>query len=282
MKPFLRWVGGKTSLAPLLANLAQAAENRGTYWEPFAGACSVFFRLLPERSVLADLNADLIWCYKAVRERPELVSRYLRELASQTTEKDYYAVRAKYNTASCTFSKAAMFVYLNKTCFNGIWRVNRKGEFNVPYGRKDRPALPSREELEDASRALRSTEIQEADFREVVAKASPGDFVYFDPPYPPLNGTSYFTHYTAGRFAEGEHKDVAKAARSLAEMGCDVMVTNADLPEIRKLYRGLDLYAHAVRRSVHSGGKRHRASELIALSFSIPREILAAADLEKV
>lgn len=133
-KPFLRWAGGKARLLSFLERVLPPAFNESTYYEPFLGAGSLYFHLLPRKAVLSDNNKELIDCYKAVRHNPNLISRYLSEHSKKTCEAYYYKMRLRYNGSDFSSYKAALFIYLNKTCFNGIWRVNKKGDFNVPYG----------------------------------------------------------------------------------------------------------------------------------------------------
>lgn len=268
-KPFLRWVGGKTHLVSFLRSLVPPDFNCGTYWEPFVGAGSLFFALRPSRAVLSDRNADLIACFRAVHERPDLVSRYLRMHAARTSKNYYYTIRARYNRSKDSTAKSAMFIYLNKTCFNGIWRVNKKGEFNVPYGHKEPPALPSRADLVAASNALRSAELRVGDFREILGEAQAGDFVYLDPPYPALNETAYFVHYTQERFGIDDQIAVAEMATLLSERGCRVLISNADTEFIRSLYDGFKVSERGVTRWIRTDGKRYQVSEIVALNYDL-------------
>lgn len=268
-KPFLRWVGGKTHLVSFLCSLVPLDINRGTYWEPFLGAGSLFFALRPSRAVLSDRNADLIACFRAVRERPDLISRYLRMHAARTSKDYYYIIRARYNKSTDSIAKSAMFIYLNKTCFNGIWRVNKKGEFNVPYGHKEPPALPPRADLVAASNALRSAELRIGDFREVLGEAQPGDFVYLDPPYPPLNETAYFVHYTQERFGIDDQIAVAEMATLLSDRGCRVLISNADTGFIRSLYDGFKVSERGVTRWIRTDGKRYQVNEIVARNYDL-------------
>jgi DNA adenine methylase len=156
---------------------------------------------------------------------------------------------------------------LNQTCFNGIYRVNRQGQYNVPYGFKTQPKIPGKRELEAASCLLRNATIKLADYKHVLSDASAGDVVYLDPPYPPLNGTSYFTHYTKERFATDDQIEVAKTAQALRELGCTVIVTNADTPLIRELYSNWNVSEITRPRWVTSSCHKHRVVELILTSL---------------
>jgi DNA adenine methylase len=268
-KPFLRWAGGKTHLVPLLLGLAPPDVNRGTYWEPFLGAGNLFFALRPLRAVLSDRNADLIMCFRAVREHPDLIYEYLQLHGARTSTVYYYTIRQQYNQSKDSVAKSAMFIYLNKTCFNGIWRVNKKGEFNVPYGHKEPPALPSRADLLAASSILENAELKVGDFRDVLADARAGDFVYLDPPYPPLNETACFVHYTQERFCMEDQIAVAEMATTLDKRGCRVLISNADTEFIRSLYDNFQVLEQGVTRWIRTDGKRYRVNEIVALNYDI-------------
>ena len=249
-KPFLRWAGGKRRMVPfLLEHIPPDYSNNNRYYEPFLGAGSLFFRLNPFKATLSDNNKDLIECYRAVQKRPDLIAKYLRQHLLNNSEEYYYNMRDAYNESQLSFAKAALFIYLNKTCFNGIWRVNKNGEFNVPYGHKDNPLFPSRNDLFILSKSLSNSKIVHCDYRQIVEKVKEGDFIYFDPPYPPLNGTSYFTHYTKERFTNKDHSELASLSDMLNRKGVYIMISNADTPYIRSLYEdGFNIFEHEVVR----------------------------------
>ncbi len=270
VKPFLCWAGGKTHLITFLRELVPSDVNCGTYWEPFLGAGSLFFSLRPARAVLSDSNAELIACFRAVRRRPDLVSRYLRIHATRASKHYYYALRTRYNKSKDSLSKAAMFIYLNKACFNGIWRVNTKGEFNVPYGYKEHPALPSRAHLMAASDRLKKARLRVGDFRDILKAAQPGDFIYLDPPYPPLNETAYFTHYTRERFGKDDQIALAEIASLLTKRGCKVLISNADTHFIRALYKKFHVLKRGVTRWIRTDGKRYKAKEIALFNYFGP------------
>jgi DNA adenine methylase len=265
--PFLCWAGGKSRLIPFIASFVPSDLEHCTYWEPFLGAGSLFFALHPSRAILSDLNADLISCFRAVRQHHQLVAQYLRMHASRNSKAYYYAIRSRYNKSRNSITKSAMFIYLNKTCFNGIWRVNKKGEFNVPYGYKEPPALPSMTALIAASNALKSAKLMVGDFREILQEARAGDFVYLDPPYPPLNKTAYFTHYTQEGFEPKDQIAVAEVATSLDKKGCRVLISNADTKFIRSLYDGFRVIERSVIRWIRTDGKRYKAKEILILNY---------------
>lgn len=273
-QPFLRWVGGKARLVGRLLPYVPDLGPGATYHEPFLGAASLFFALGPRRSVLADQNPDLIECFVRVKERPDLVWRHLRTLIPRQTPNEYYSLREEFNRSRDSHRRAAIFIYLNKTCFNGIWRVNRAGHFNVPYGSKERAGHPTSADLVRCSVALSGAELRRGDFEKSVAGARRGDFVYLDPPYLPLSSTAFFRHYTAGRFSTEDHERVALTSAELAASGINVMITEGDSRGIRKWYRDFYVREVDVRRSVSCDAQRFDAQELIITSY---RPIVADA-----
>ncbi len=239
------------------------------YHEPFVGAASLFLAVQPERAILSDANAHLIACYKWIRNSPDLVAEYLQKHRGNNSEKYYYQIRDLYNRTESSAAQAARFVYLNKACFNGIFRVNTEGEFNVPYGKKEPPAIPTREELQAVGKLLKGTTLHARTFESALEDVEKGDFVYLDPPYPPLNGTAYFTHYTAERFGEADQKKLATAVKNLDKRGAKFMMSNADTKLIRRIYSGNTFFEVSVIRFVSCKAKKHKAKELIITNYSI-------------
>ena len=271
IKPFLRWVGGKNRLVKFLIEFMPSNfSTDNTYYEPFLGAGNLFFRKQPKNAILSDRNKELIESYQAIQKHPELVYKYLNQHLSKTCKEYYYEKRNEYNNSKSSIKKAALFIYLNKTSFNGIWRVNTKGEFNVPYGYKEPPSLPSKNDLFNISKSLENTILIHKDYKESVNEADFGDFIYFDPPYPPLNGTSYFTHYTKDRFTKEDHSELASIAKMLDERGCLIMISNADIPFIRSLYDD-SFYIHELKvtRWIRTDGKRYKVGEVIITNYKI-------------
>ncbi|MEL4304379.1 Dam family site-specific DNA-(adenine-N6)-methyltransferase [Methanococcoides sp. LMO-2] len=276
-KPFLRWAGGKTKSVKILEKcIPSNFSPNNIYHEPFLGAGSLFFRLGFKNSILSDSNKDLIDCYKSIKERPDLISRYLHEHLKNNSESYYYAMRDKYNNSKPSFAKSALFIYLNKACFNGIYRVNKKGEFNVPYGFKEPPALPSKEEIEEIHRKLSNVKILHQDYKQIVNNTKRGDFVYFDPPYPSINGNSSFTHYTVNRFGQTDHEELAIVARELTKKGCYVLISNAYTPYIYSLYNNnnnnnnnnnFNFYELEVTRCIRADGQRHKVKEVAITNY---------------
>jgi len=235
--PFIRWAGGKQKILNQLLPYLPIDISARKYWEPFVGAGSLFFALHPQEAVLSDANEHLINCYKQVCDNHLLVHKYIRQHANNTSEEYYYKIRSLYNNRKGnSIAQAARFIYLNKTCFNGIFRVNLKGDFNVPYGWKEPPSLPSLELLRSASKALKNATIHSGSFENNIEQITSSDYIYLDPPYPPLNGTSFFTHYTSDRFGEKDQNKLAEYIKTVDGRGCKFMLSNADTPLIRKLY----------------------------------------------
>lgn len=272
MTSFLRWVGGKRLLAQrMLAFLPNDARER-RYVEPFVGAGSLFFALQPRKAVLSDLNGHLVDCYRAVRDKPRAVAASLNALARANGKRHYYRIRKLYNRTGSSAAQAARFIYLNHTCFNGVFRVNTDGSFNVPFGDKPNPQFPSHKELARVSATLKKASLRTCDYHATLKEAQKGDLVYLDPPYPPLNGTAYFTHYTADRFSLVEQRKLAKAFRKLHRRGCLLIMTNADTPLVRGLYRGFSKLLLNRPRYVTCKKVKHQVGELVITNYVSPRK----------
>ena len=263
--PIVKWVGGKSKLLSEL--LARMPEQFGRYYEPFAGGAAMFFRLAPRRAVLADSNPDLIGLYMAVAKDVNAVIRRLEGHRDDHDEAHYYEMRTRWNDRDAQWStpeRAAAFIYLNKTCFNGLWRVNRAGAFNVPIGRYTDPPICVPEALRAAQQVLARAEIRRADYRTAVRDARAGDFLYFDPPYDPVTPTANFTSYTANAFGADEQRALAETARELVGRGCQVMLSNSDTPFIRSLYKSFRVDRVKCARAINSNAaKRGDVDELI-------------------
>jgi DNA adenine methylase len=248
-RPFIKWAGGKRQLLPCL--LEHAPRDTPTYFEPFIGGGALFFALRPRRAVLADVNERLIRTYRGVKSNVDEVIRQLRKLPH--TPAFFYGFRQEKIDGGTDADVAAWFIYLNKTGFNGLYRVNRDNRFNVPFGRYTNPTICDEPTLRACSAALAETELLVEDFAAVVAKAKRGDFVYFDPPYVPLSATSSFTSYTSLGFGETEQTRLRDTARTLKERGVHVLLSNSSAPSVRKLYAdGFDIAEVSATRMVNS------------------------------
>ncbi|MEL6816278.1 MAG: DNA adenine methylase, partial [Cyanobacteria bacterium J06598_3] len=238
-RPFIKWAGGKSRLIEQYKPFLPTDFDR--YHEPFLGGGALFFHLAPQlaaagkKAYLSDLNPELVNVYQCVRDRLEALITQLANHQQQHSEDHYYAVRKQLETKPV--QRAARFIYLNKTCYNGLYRENSKGLFNVPIGRYKNPKICAPELLRPASAALQIAEIEERPFSSVLDYATGDrDFVYFDPPYHPLSATSKFTAYSRYRFAEEEQTKLRDLITHLASKQVRVLASNSDCPFIRELY----------------------------------------------
>jgi DNA adenine methylase len=264
-RPFLKWAGGKSRLIQqYIPYLPKSYKN---YYEPFLGGGAVFFYLQPSAAILTDINAELINTYCCVRDHVEELIYLLKEHKDRHSKDYYYSVRN--NCGGTDIEKAARLIYLNKTCFNGLYRVNSQGKFNVPLGRYENPNICSEVLLKAASEALSHAEIRQADFFDVVNYViSSDDFIYFDPPYYPVSETSYFTAYSMYRFAEEQQVQLKGVFEKLAERGVKVMLSNSDCEFIRNLYSSFNIYTISASRAINSNAKkRGKITELLVTSY---------------
>ena len=253
--PFLKWVGGKGALLPELLKHVPGKLRR--YHEPFVGGGALFFAVQPRRAILCDNNAELVIAYQQVRDNPygvlDLLARHVYDQAHFT------AVRALEPRSLPDEARAARFIYLNKTCFNGLWRVNRAGRFNVPIGRYKNPAFHSPSTLLRASNALRGTQVLHLPFEKALEKTAPGDFVYLDPPYDPVSPTASFASYTASGFSFEDQQRLAWACTALNRRGVRFLLSNSATPRIRELYKAFEQRTVRAPRSINckAGGRGH-------------------------
>jgi DNA adenine methylase len=264
-KPPIKWAGGKGQLIPQFEPLFPK-ERYDLYLEPFVGGGAVFLHLLPFRAVLIDSSYELINFYLVVRDNLE---ELLQELGKhQNTPEYYYRIRALDPELLTRVKRASRFLYLNKTGYNGLWRVNSQGKHNVPFGRYKRPRIADVSNLRLVSEALKRAEIFSDDFHRVLDCALPGSFVYLDPPYHPLSETANFTGYTSGAFGPGDQQRLAAVFRELDQNGCLVMLSNSDTPFVRRLYAGYDIQVVHARRAINSrAGGRGPITELVIRNY---------------
>ena len=250
--PFVKWVGGKREILPAL--LPHVPKSFGTYFEPFVGGAAMFFRLTPRRAVLGDSNDRLIRAYRGVKTD---VDRVIALLSSYPhTKKFYLELRTKEIDAGTDADVAAWLIYLNKTGYNGLYRVNSKNIFNVPYGDYRKPNICDEPTLRACSRALTGTTVRHADFETVTAGAVEGDLVYFDPPYVPRSISSYFTSYTASGFGPAEQERLRDVALRLKRRGVHVLLSNSATELIERLYsRHFELVPVLAKRRVNRDGR---------------------------
>jgi DNA adenine methylase len=268
--PFLKWVGGKAKLERLFAPLYPPGVELMRHVEPFMGGGALFFARSPARALLCDINVDLVHTYQAVRDQVDAVLRQLQKLAKLHDEACYYHVRQRYNTRDhkTAAERAAMFIYLNKTCFNGLYRVNKSGHFNVPMGRYAKPAIADADTLRAASARLAGVDIRCTPFESLVAEAKPGDFVYMDPPYEPVSRTSNFTAYARDGFTQADQTRLRDVFRELDRRGSKLMLSNSDAPLIRELYAGYRIDEVLAARAVSCDpDKRGPVRELVIRNY---------------
>jgi DNA adenine methylase len=261
--PFLKWAGGTTSLLPEL--LKHVPRQLKRYHEPFVGGGALFFAVAPRRAVLSDANGELIHCWRQVRDDAHGV---LDALSVHVYDRARFeAVRALDPLRLAPAERAARFIYLNKTCFNGLWRVNRAGRFNVPFGRYKNPTFHDPGLLLRASRALRGVHIHRATFEIALQRASPGEFVYLDPPYDPVSETASFTSYTRTAFAWADQERLAAECAALDRRGIRFLLSNSATPRIRALYRGFEQRVVSAPRHISCKGERRgRVDELLVFN----------------
>lgn len=268
--PFVKWVGGKGRILSQLRPLLPQGVEFMRHVEPFIGGGAMFFSRQPRRALLCDINLSLITTYEAVRDEVERVIAELEILAASHNETFYYKLRRRYNRAdhATSASRAAMFIYLNKTCFNGLHRVNRRGEFNVPIGRYKNPNICNADGLRAASVALQEVDLHCTGFEELLRTCRPGDFVYFDPPYEPLSRTSSFTSYATDGFAQEDQARLRDVYQELDRRGCKLMLSNSDVPFIRELYGKFHISSVAAPRAINCDAKkRGRVSEVVVRNY---------------
>jgi DNA adenine methylase len=264
-RPFLKWAGGKNKL--IQQYIPYFPKEFKTYYEPFLGGAAVFFYLNPASATLTDINAELINAYRCVRDNVEELIEIL-EVHQLRHCKDYY-----YNVRQCkgvtNVEKAARLIYLNKTCFNGLYRENSKGEFNVPIGKYKNPKICNPVLLRSVSAALQNAQINVRPFEDILNYVnSSDDFVYFDPPYHPLSPTSNFTAYSRYSFSQDDQIRLKEVFAELAERGVKVMLSNSDCKFIRTLYSDFNINSILAARLINSDiMKRGKISEVLITSY---------------
>ena len=272
--PVLKWAGGKTQLLEHIARNMPRGCNR--YFEPFLGGGAVLFGLRPSRASVNDRNEPLMNLYAQLKVSAERVIENVRELDAAPVGKEvYYAVRDRYNEklAAREFDAecAALLIWMNKRCYNGLYRVNRKGRFNVPYNHNRKTNLKSIDEanLRAISAYLREADVTMTcmDFEQACKDVSAGDFVYFDSPYVPESDTAYFTDYTANGFSMSDHVRLAALFRRLDSLGAKVMLSNNDVPFVHALYAGYRTQSLDVRRMMNCNGGRRTGKEVLILNY---------------
>ncbi len=269
--PFLKWAGGKGQLLGQLLPLLPTTYER--YIEPFLGGGALFFAIAPARALLADLNRELIVTYQVVRDQPAALADRLAEHRACHNKEYYYRVRAE--RLDDPLEVAARLIYLNKTCFNGLYRVNRSGQFNVPMGSYVNPRIYDPANLFAAAQALAAADLCAADYRATLEQAHAGDFIYLDPPYVPLSASASFTSYTATDFGERDQRELAEVYSELDRRGCYVMLNNSATSLTRQLYAGYEQRVIPAARAINSkGDRRGPVEELVVVNYAKERNII--------
>lgn len=270
VQPFVKWVGGKRQLLPELEKKMPKLSNINTYYEPFIGGGALFFKLQPKKAVINDYNKELINAYQVIRDD---VDELINDLSKHKNEEEYFydirEVDRKLDFVGWSdVRRASRFIYLNKTCYNGLYRVNSQGFFNTPFGRYKAPNYVNEYVLKEISLYLNENEITilSSDFSEAVRDAKKGDFVYFDPPYQPLSETSNFTGYTQGGFDELQQIRLKELCDSLDKKGVKFMLSNSNVPFIQNLYKDYNIDVIFAKRSINSNGKKRGNVEEVLVS----------------
>lgn len=260
-KPFLKWAGGKSQLIDDLLKFSPISFNK--YIEPFIGGGALYFSLNHSNSVISDLNEELIITYKEVRDNVDEIISILETYKND--ESFFYQIRKINPIKLSNHERAARLIYLNKTCFNGLYRVNKKGEFNVPFGKRSTTFL-NKDILFSASEYLQETEIQHADYKTTIDKfAQEGDFVFLDPPYQPVGKHSDFKRYTKEFFYESDQMILADTFKNLVQKGCYVILTNSDHPFILDLYKDFQIEIFHTKRLISRNPKTRIGKDIIVL-----------------
>ena len=271
-RPFLKWVGGKRQLLPELLERVEEAGKFGRYHEPFVGGGALFFALYRnkmldrKKAYLSDNNLHLIEAYQGVKDHVEDVIELLKEHKANHERDYFYQIRA---TIPPTLpERAARIIYLNKTCFNGLYRENSKGQFNAPMGSYKNPGICDEENLRAVAEALKSVRIKQQHFENVMEDALRGDFVYFDPPYQPVSKTASFTGYHKGSFGEDSQRLLAMVFEDLRQKDVKALLSNSKTPLVEQLYKGFTIETVFATRLVNSrADRRGEVSEVLVRNY---------------
>jgi DNA adenine methylase len=267
-KPFLKWAGGKSQLLPELVK--RIPKDYAKYFEPFAGGAALFFHLQPRTAYLVDVNEDLINTYQVIKEQ---VDALICDLKQHVYEEDYYYQirnidRTEAYQSWTDVQKASRLIYLNKTCYNGLYRVNGKGQFNTPFGSYSNPTILNEANLRACSHALRNTKLINGSFLAIARRISAKDFVYFDPPYEPLSTTANFTGYSQKGFDASMQVELKDFCDRLDRRGIRFMLSNSSAPLILDLYRSYNVEFVYASRAINSKGKhRGKIPEVIVTNY---------------
>lgn len=266
--PIVKWVGGKRQLMFELIKNIPKSYNR--YFEPFIGGGALFFELQPEQAYISDMNEELINLYSVVRNN---VYELIKDLSKHEVSKEYFLEirnidRTEQYTELSDVERASRFIYLNRTCFNGMYRVNSQGQFNVPFGHYKNPRIIDKNNLLNCSELLKKTEIKCADFSEILTKVKKGDLVYFDPPYVPLNETSSFTSYTKDGFDINMQFKLRDVCDELDNKGVKFMLSNSDTKLVNELYENYNIKKVFASRQINANADgRGKITEVLVRNY---------------
>lgn len=276
-KPFVKWVGGKRQLLQQFREMDLYPPDgfdpkTATYFEPFVGGGAMFFDLLPKKAILSDMNLELVTTYNVIKGDVNELIKKLKNHKIKNNKGYFLKIRAQKIEKLSNIEVAARFIYLNRTCFNGLYRVNRSGGFNVPFANNKNPLICDEDNLKKIHKALKRTKILHQDYKKVLQKAKKGDFIYFDPPYYPVNKTSSFTSYTKEGFLEEEQEKLRDTFMKLHKRGCFVMLSNSNTSFINKIYS--DLGEKIKIKKVNAGRminsdatKRGKIKEVVIINY---------------
>jgi len=275
MKPLLKWAGGKRHIASTLETHLPSDWAKGMFYEPFLGGAAMFFHLEPKKATLSDVNAALIAFYRDLRDHPEELFSGISNLANHFDAMDeglktdfYLQLREEFNSLTPTTRKSELFYALNKLCFNGLYRENSKGKFNVPFGKKKSFPILSLPDFLEAADRLMDVKLETSDFEHTARQARAGDFIYFDPPYIPIDSTSNFTSYSSGGFDLSSQERLASLMKTLRDNGVKAMLSNSSTPLTVETYSGLRQVAISAPRMVSAKSSgRGRIDELIIMNY---------------
>lgn len=267
---FVKWAGGKRLLLPQLSRFLPK-EIKG-YFEPFVGGGAMAFYILrkykPERVFLSDINEEIINALYVIRTKVNELMTLLRGYRKEHSEKFYYKMREKDPSQLDDVERAARFIYLNKTGYNGLYRVNSKGKFNVPFGKYKNPSIFSEKDFREIATLLKNTHTEVKQFYDAVTITRAGDFIYFDPPYYPLKKGKSFTKYTKGDFLEKEQEKLAEVFKELDKKGCKLMLSNSDTDFIKNLYKGYTINKVRAKRMINCDAtKRGEINEVVIINY---------------
>ena len=264
VSPFIKWAGGKGQLLLQYKPLFPATFKR--YFEPFLGGGAVFFRIKPRQAILSDINEELINAYAVIRDD---VENLIDLLETHKNDKDYYySIRRLTIGNSLPIDRASRFIFLNRTCYNGLYRVNTKGDFNVPFGRYKKPLIFNADNLRNVSKQIKNAEIISGDFETILTRAKKPDFIYLDPPYQPTSKTAHFTNYAQNGFGENEQQRLSEVFCNLSKLGCFLMLTNSDTSLVRELYADFNITLVNARRTINCKvNGRKNVKELVIRNY---------------